>query len=278
MSNLARARRRALSKVLQRSHRRGPAPRGTFIPHRQPASPDQGAPALSALFERARPRFAELLAQVETFEAAYARFGGPPPAPRFEQDWFPGIDAAVLYALIRTTAPSRITEIGSGHSTRVAARAVADGALLTRLLAIDPQPRASLRNLDVLWRKERLQAADPGLAAELGDGDMLIIDSSHVLVAGSDVACLFTEWLPRLPRGVLVHVHDIFLPDPYPASWSWRGYNEQQAVAGLLLGGFELVFASHFVRAHAADLLGPVARSLPRQPGAFECSLWLKRV
>ena len=33
---------------------------------------------------------------------------------------------------------------------------------------------------------------------------------------------------------MLLHVHDIFLPDPYPAAWDWRGYNEQAAVAPLI--------------------------------------------
>lgn len=219
-----------------------------------------------------------MLALVEGHGAAYARFGGAPPAPRFEQDWFPGLDAAVLYALVRAEAPARMVEIGSGHSTRIAARAIADGGLETDLLAIDPEPRASLANLAVRWRAERLQESDPGLAHTLAASDILFVDSSHVLVAGSDVACLLTDWLPRLAPGVLVHVHDVFLPDPYPASWAWRGYNEQQAVAGLLMGSFELVFASSFVRNHAPALLGPVARALPLLPGAFETSLWLRRL
>jgi hypothetical protein len=117
----------------------------------------------------------------------------------------------------------------------------------------------------------------PSLAAELDAGDVLFVDSSHVLVDGSDVAFIFTELLPRLRAGALLHVHDIFLPDPYPRAWAWRGYNEQAAVAGLLLGGFELVFASRWARAHAPELLGPVGRAMHLPPGAFETSLWLRR-
>ena len=278
MSVLARARGRARSRILRRRHAEGLGPRGTFIPHREPAEADRGAPGLRSRFDEAAPCFARVLALVEGHGAAYARFGGAPPAPRFEQDWFPGLDAAVLYALVRAEAPARMVEIGSGHSTRIAARAIADGGLETDLLAIDPEPRASLANLAVRWRAERLQESDPGLAHTLAASDILFVDSSHVLVAGSDVACLLTDWLPRLAPGVLVHVHDVFLPDPYPASWAWRGYNEQQAVAGLLMGSFELVFASSFVRNHAPALLGPVARALPLLPGAFETSLWLRRL
>jgi hypothetical protein len=118
---------------------------------------------------------------------------------------------------------------------------------------------------------------DPALVDRLEAGDVLFVDSSHVLVDGSDVAFIFSELLPRLRPGVLLHVHDVFLPEPYPERWAWRGYNEQFAVAGLLAGGFELVFASRWVRRHAPELLGPVARALPLPAGAFETSLWLRR-
>ena len=53
---------------------------------------------------------------------------------------------------------------------------------------------------------------------ELGAGDILFIDSSHIAMPGTDVDRLFLDVLPRLPSGVLVHVHDILLPDAYPRS------------------------------------------------------------
>ncbi|MFX7914564.1 class I SAM-dependent methyltransferase, partial [Acinetobacter baumannii] len=86
--------------------------------------------------------------------------------------------------------------------------------------------------------------ADCAVFAALAAGDVLFIDSSHVLMPGSDVDLLFNQVLPRLKPGVLVHIHDIFLPDDYPASWGWRGYNEQQGVACLLQGGWRLLWAS----------------------------------
>src|SRR5262245_31183128 len=66
-----------------------------------------------------------------------------PPAPRWNQDWFPRLDAAAAYAMVRALRPKRIVEVGSGHSTRFLARAVADGGLDTRITAIDPEPRAT---------------------------------------------------------------------------------------------------------------------------------------
>jgi hypothetical protein len=93
---------------------------------------------------------------------------------------------------------------------------------------------------------------------------------------GTDVDRLFLDVLPRLPAGVLLHVHDVFLPDGYPPQWAWRGYNEQLLVAALLQGAYDLVFASRYVAAHRPEWLGPVAR-LPLRPGAFETSLWLRK-
>jgi hypothetical protein len=277
LSRLAKARRRARIRGLQRRIARGVEPAGSFVPHRRAGGGDSASVALRATFEAARPAFAALARRLEGYGDAFARFGGPPPAPRFAQDWFTGLDAAALYTLVRDARPARIVEIGSGHSTRISARAVVDGGLATEILAVDPAPRAALAALPVRWQRRPVQELDPGVVDGLASGDVLFVDSSHVLVAGSDVAFLFTELIPRLRPGVLLHVHDVFLPEPYPAAWAWRGYNEQQAVAGLLAGGFALVFASRWVRRRAPDLLGPVARALPVPAGAFETSLWLRR-
>ena len=124
-----------------------------------------------------------------------------------------------------------MVEIGSGHSTRFAARAIADGGLETQLIAIDPEPRADLQALKVEWHRETLQQAcripAAHVIAAFHPGDLLFVDSSHILMPGTDVELILTELLPRLPAGALVQIHDIFLPDAYPADWTWRGYNEQ---------------------------------------------------
>src|SRR5205085_11925725 len=111
-------------------------------------------------------------------------------------------------------------------------------------------------------------------------GDILFIDSSHILMPGTDVDFLFNRVLPGLPRGVLIHVHDIFLPDDYPPEWEWRGYNEQLAVAALLQGrGFRLLWSSHYAATqmeHAVD--ASAARDIPLMPGAHEASVWMVKV
>lgn len=196
---------------------------------------------------------------------------GAPPAPRWTQDWFPRLDAAAAYAIVRSTRPGRIVEVGSGHSTRFLARAVADGALPTRITSIDPAPRATLKGLPVEWIARPVQEAT---MPSLEEGDILFIDSSHQVKPGSDVEHLFRDVLPRLPAGVRVHFHDIFLPDAYPQSWNWRRYNEQEAVAGLLADGYAQEFSSH--QALKQGLPG-VLRRLPLVDGAIESSLWLRK-
>jgi hypothetical protein len=107
---------------------------------------------------------------------------------------------------------------------------------------------------------------------------MLLIDSSHVLMPGSDVDMLLNGVLAGLPAGVIVHLHDIFLPDGYPADWNWRGYNEQNGVALLLLSGLaEPLFASHYALTRLPEAVArSVAGRLPLLAGARESGLWFR--
>jgi hypothetical protein len=218
-----------------------------------------------------------LLSLIEGYASELDAIGAePPPAPRWNQDWFPRLDAAAAYALVRSTRPRRIVEVGSGHSTRFMARAVADGKLDTRITAIDPSPRASIASLNVQWIRMPVQrvAAFPAL----GEGDILFIDSSHQLKPGSDVDFLMNAVVPLLPAGVRVHFHDIFLPDDYPPAWGWRRYNEQAAVASLIQNDvFKVDFASHATVTLEPERIRGVLERLPLMPGAVESSLWLTR-
>jgi hypothetical protein len=172
--------------------------------------------------------------------------------------------------------PKRIVEVGSGHSTRYLARAVADGGLATRITAVDPEPRASIKGLPVEFLEKRVQEVRENVFQEIKAGDILFIDSSHQLKAGSDVDLLFSKVIPRLPSGARVHFHDIFLPDEYPEQWAWRRYNEQNCIKNLL-PRYAVEFSSHWVASRRPDLLqrGVLGR-LPLVPGALESSLWLR--
>ena len=257
---------------------------GFFIPYRyaDAVSPPGTYPAAAALFDRARGEFTAVLDAIDAEERALAAIAGDAeaPAPRWNQDWFPRLDAAAAYALVRRDKPGSIVEIGSGHSTRFLARAVRDAGLAARIVAIDPAPRAALKSLPVEWRAEAVQSAPLELFEGLRQGDILFVDSSHILMPGSDVDHVLNRILPGLKPGVAVHLHDIFLPDHYPMEWEWRAFNEQLGVLALLQGGgYAPVFSSRYAATRMADRLAKsaVAR-LPLMPGAWESSLWLRKL
>jgi hypothetical protein len=70
----------------------------------------------------------------------------------------------------------------------------------------------------------------------LGSGDVLFLDGSHRVFTGSDATVFFCDLLPALAPGVLVGVHDVYLPDDYPEDIAERHYSEQYLLAALLLG------------------------------------------
>lgn len=255
---------------------------GFFIPYRYAESTDAPLryPAVESAFQSAAPAFEDLITSINRYGPELSQIGSDPaPAPRFEQDWFPRLDACALYAVVRAFGPRRIIEVGSGHSTRFAARAVADGRLATRITAIDPAPRASIETLKLQVIRKTVQAAGLGVFADLEAGDVLFIDSSHILMPGTDVDVLFNIVIPALPAGVLIHIHDMTLPDIYPHAWVWRAYNEQQAVVPMITsGGFDVLWSSHYVATRMGDaLIGTVIERLPLMDGALETSLWLRK-
>lgn len=228
-----------------------------------------------------REVFPPLLAEFD-----YPRCAAADPR-RFHLDngQFGEVDARTLFALLRHWRPARMVEVGSGFSTLLAAdvnRRWLGGAM--RLTAIEPYPRDFLHGLDGLQtlRVERVQDTPADVFAELAAGDVLFVDSSHVLKTGSDLVHLLTRVLPTLRPGVRVHFHDVFLPDDYPPTWAIeenRGWNEQYALQVMLAANprWRVVFAAH----HALTRLADDARAAfgdhtgqPWQAG----SLWLQRV
>lgn len=209
-------------------------------------------------------RAAEILAQLD----------GPPPVPRWDQSWFPRLDGAAAFAICQRHRPKRIIEVGSGHSTRMLVHATAGEAEIT---CIDPQPRADLTKLDLTLHRRVLAESDADLFADLDAGDIAFFDSSHLLWPGSDVDMIFNRILPVLKPGVLIHIHDILLPDPYPVDWTWRGYTEQNGLAGWLHGPCEVLFSSHYANTRMAAAKRAGLAALPMPGEARETSLWLVR-
>lgn len=157
--------------------------------------------------------------------------------PYWNNRYFSPGDAAALYAMIALRRPGQFVEIGSGHSTKFARAAVARQGLATKLISIDPQPRAQIDRLVDSVERVGLETIHPAWFEQLQRGDILFFDGSHQVFQNSDVTVFFTEILPRVPAGVIVHVHDVYLPEDYPPQWLDRWYAEQYLLAAWLLGG-----------------------------------------
>jgi predicted O-methyltransferase YrrM len=160
-----------------------------------------------------------------------------PREPSWINDFLPGLDSAAIYAFLREWRPRRYIEIGSGHSTTFAARAKRDGQLTTEIISIDPHPRSEIDGLCDRVIRSPLESADLGLFGLAEAGDVVFFDGSHRVFMNSDVTVFFLEVLPRLAPGVLVGVHDVYLPDDYPPEISERYYSEQYLLACWLLAG-----------------------------------------
>lgn len=171
---------------------------------------------------------------------------------------FMAIDAHVYYIFIRHFKPKRIIEIGAGNSTLLAAAASMrnreETGLAPILTAIEPFPNVTLKKglpgLSELIGK-KLQNVGLELFTSLQSGDILFIDSSHVLRSGGDVQLEYCEILPRLAPGVLVHIHDISLPKSYPRVYfkNQRYFNEQYLLQAFLCfnSAFEVIWPGNYL-------------------------------
>lgn len=210
----------------------------------------------------------------------------------WDNDGFSPGDATVLAALIRYARPRRIIEVGAGYSTAVMLD-VADRHLDEKpaIDCIDPEPqrlRSLLRGdeIGLTVHETIVQRLPVSFFAALAPGDVLFIDSSHVLKLGSDVAYLLLEILPRLAPGVIVHVHDVATSFEYPREWyeEGRAWNEAPALRAFLAfnQAFEILYFCDYMNRFQRPA---VERHMPlalRQPkavpqGNTAVSLWLRR-
>lgn len=160
--------------------------------------------------------------------------------PAWNNGFLPGLDIIALYGMVSIYKPKTYLEVGSGNSTKVARKAINDNKLSTKIISIDPFPRASIDNLaDVVTRKPLENLEDFSMFENLDENDILFIDNSHRCFPNSDVTVCFLEILPRLKKGVIVHIHDIYLPYDYPQFMCDRFYSEQYLLATLLLANNE---------------------------------------
>jgi hypothetical protein len=200
-----------------------------------------------------------------------------------DNGFFTDFDAAALHGVLRQFKPKRYIELGCGFSSFVSSRALkrndTEGHPCDAIYA-DPEPRRDVDEIIAYGRllKQRVQALPLELFTQLEAGDVLFIDTSHVLKVQSDVERELLEILPSLQPGVLIHIHDIFSPYDYPEDWVRNkirlSCNEQYALECLLMGGdrFEVFLPLYLLwKEHRAELQNLFARGKTR-PHSF----WLR--
>jgi methyltransferase family protein len=191
-------------------------------------------------------------------------------------EYFSPADACAAYLIARMFEPATWFEVGSGNSTRVVRQAIDDGKLPTKLICVDPCPRIEISSIaDELIRSEVESLAPQTVVERLRCNDVLFIDSSHELRAGGDVLHLLLNVVPKLRPGVLVHIHDVFLPYDYPRSWvEERTWDEQYVVQAMLQFGprLQVVWPGHYVQKSRPE----ISSSLVFLGRGTAQSLWLR--
>lgn len=254
---------------------------GFFIPYPYAGSvPQSGTPypAMIQTMEAQEGRIFDHLAEFASFLPDFQRAIDQGAIPWEDYGMFPKLDAFAAYGIVRAVKPRRILEMGSGASSRVMARALSDNGQ-GELTCIDPAPRRGIQDLGAHLVPRVLGEGDVALLSEFQAGDVLFIDSSHVMLPRMDVDIQFNRMFPALPKGAIVHVHDIFLPDDYPATWDGRHFSEQNALIGWIASGFfEVVFPGYYLASRRkAQLQAALGGLMPEDPVRNAGSIWLRK-
>ena len=189
-------------------------------------------------------------------------------------------DAEIYAAMILDRQPRRIIEVGSGFSTLTARKTIGHAGYSTRLVAIDPHPRTDVQAVTDELILRPVEESDL-INFELSAEDLLFIDSSHLCRTRGDLPYLYCQVLPSLPAGILVHVHDIFLPYDYPNLYDRWCYTELYLLSCMLAHSSRyhpLLGAHHLTRLHRDRMqavFGPLVGS-EEETHYFGCSFWFE--
>lgn len=165
------------------------------------------------------------------------------------------VEAQALHAVLRRFKPGKVVEIGGGVSTYCSYQSLRQNGTAWEITCIEPHPSRRLRLLAESESRVRLvdrpvQAVSMDEFVRLSENDVLFVDSSHVVKAGSDVNHIVLEILPRLRPGVLVHFHDIYFPYDYQRDvlQTFLHNNETSLLRAFLI--FNKRFKIHFSLSH----------------------------
>lgn len=202
----------------------------------------------------------------------------------YNNNFYSYSDAIFLYSMIRHYKPKRIVEVGSGFSSALMMD-VNDiffkGEI--ELTFVEPYPDRLLgligndeKRVNVV--KNKVQDTPLKIYEELSDGDILFVDSSHIVKTGSDVNYIISEILPRLKPGVLIHFHDIFYPFEYPKTWVYggRNWNEGYFIKSFLMYNdtFEMTLFSSYLHKHHSHIF----EDMPLCYKNFGGNLWIRKI
>ena len=197
-----------------------------------------------------------------------------------KNNFFGQADAEIYFQLIRYLKPKNILEIGSGHSTLIALEAIkknydVDG-IKTFMTCIEPYENDWLNKVNVTILRETIENIDPKNYLNLESNDILFIDSSHMIRPQGDVLKIFAEILPNLPKGAIIHIHDIFTPKDYPEKWIVKEnkfWNEQYLLEALIANSerYEVYLALNYLKNNFYNKLKKVCPYLKENadPGSF---------
>jgi hypothetical protein len=212
----------------------------TVLEHRGkfPATP--GGRRIMSMVERSRPIFRKHLESIHLlnkwlYSIPITETNGH--TPFWQNDFIPAFDAVAFALMLMDTQPKLVLEIGSGNSTKFIRSAIQFLNMDTKIVSIDPFPRAQVDTLcDRIIRKALENAVDDVLGM-FSERPLVFFDGSHRVLPNSDVMVFFLEILSALPDGCVYGIHDINLPYDYFPALIERLYTEQYMLAAYLLGG-----------------------------------------
>jgi predicted O-methyltransferase YrrM len=200
---------------------------------------------------------------------------------KIDNNSFKAGDSDFLYQFIRHTKPKKIIEIGSGNSTIIAQNALLANQLIDNVnfqhICIEPYEQDWLEQYSgIELVRNKVEQYNTSWANVLEPGDLLFIDSSHMIRPQGDVLYEYLNILPQLKSGVFVHVHDIFTPRDYLKSWLKDDvlfWNEQYLLEGILSNStrYEVIAALNHLKHSHFEQLKAVCPFLTSddEPGSF---------
>ena len=196
------------------------------------------------------------------------------------------LDSAILYCMVRHLKPKRFIEVGCGFSSGVSSEAIrrnrAEGHPC-EVTFIEPYPGPRLKGINLAGELlvKKIEELPKSFFQSLQAGDILFIDTSHVIKCQNDVEYELLHLLPSLNAGVTIHIHDIYTPCDQPEDWLLTRYpsgyaNEQYAVECLLSGGndYEVLAPLYWL---GCDYREKVAAFVGKATDRGQ-ALWIKKV